>query len=188
MADTDTTESQEDTEDTGTQDGDGQDQTTDDKPSGKSEVDQATEKHLTDLRKENAAWRTKLRRAEGELGKLKESSASDIEQARAEARQEALAEATTEANARIVRAEVLAAAGQKLHDPADAVAHLDLTKFEVDDKGEVDRKAITVAIDELVKAKPYLAGVRDPDFGKRTPASKTGSSMNDLIKQRMARR
>lgn len=185
MADTETTESQEDTEDTGTQDGDGQ--TTDDTSSGKSEVDQATEKHLTDLRKENASWRTKLRKAETELGKLKESSATDIEQARAEARQEALNEATTEANARIVRAEVLAAAGQKLHDPADAVAHLDLTKFEVDDKGEVDRKAITVAIDDLVKTKPYLAGVRDPDFGKRTPASKTGSSMNDLIKQRMRR-
>lgn len=185
MADTDeTTESQEDTDNESAQDGGDQNG---EKANGKSEVETATEKHLTDLRKENASWRTKLRKAETELGKLKESSASEIETARAEARQEALTEATAEANNRIVRAEVLAAAGRKLHDPADAAAHLDLKKFEVDENGEVDRKAIAAAIDELVKTKPYLAGVRDPDFGKRTPASSSGSSMNDLIKQRMRR-
>lgn len=184
MADTDTeTESQEDTDNDGTQDG-AEDQNTD---QPRSEVDTATEKHLADLRKENASWRTKLRRAETELGKLKESSATEIEKAKAEARQEALAEATTEANARIVRAEVIAAAARKLQDPADAVAHLDLSKFEVGDNGEVDRKALSAAIDELLKEKPYLGGVRDPDFGRRTPGTKAGTSMNDLIKQRMRR-
>lgn len=184
MADTDTeTESQEDT-DTGTQDGATEDT---DKPEGRSEVDTATEKHLADLRKENASWRTRLRKAESELGKLKETSASDIEQAKAEARQEALAEATAEANTRILRAEVIAAAARKFQDPADAVAHLDLTKFEVGENGEVDRKAIGAAIDDLLKEKPYLGGVRDPDFGKRAPGTKSGTSMNDLIKQRMRR-
>lgn len=184
MADTDTTESQEDaaTEETGEA---GEDTTN---GSGRSETDQATEKHLTDLRKENASWRTKLRKAETELGKLKDSKASEIDQARAEARQEALAEATAEANQRILRAEVIAAASGKLHDAADAVAQLDLTKYEVNEKGDVDRKAIAADIDELLKAKPYLGGVRDPEFGNRPTATGGGKGMNELIKQRMSRR
>ncbi len=187
MADTDTETSQEDETTDATQDGGEQDQPGDGKTNGKSEVETATEKHLADLRKENASWRTKLRKAETELGKLKETSATEIEQARAEARQEAMAEATAEANARIVRAEVIAAAAKKLQDPSDAVAHLDLSKLEVGENGEVDRKAINKAIDELVKEKPYLGGVRDPEFGKRPAAGSGGKSMNELIKQRMRR-
>jgi hypothetical protein len=190
VAETETTESQEDTETTtDTQDGAGNDQNTSNGDSKKptSEVDTATEKHLGDLRKENAQWRTKLRKAETELGKLKQSKASEIETARAEARQEAVAEATAEANARIVRAEIIAAAGRKLQDPSDAVAHLDASKYEVDEKGDVDRKVIAADIDELVKSKPYLAGTRDPDFGARTPAGGGAKSMNELIKQRMRR-
>lgn len=185
MADTDTTESQEDTatEDAGEP---GNDTTA--TGNGRSETDQATEKHLTDLRKENASWRTKLRKAESELGKLKDSKASEIDQARAEARQEALAEATAEANQRILRAEVISVASGKLHDPTDAVAQLDLSKYEVSEKGEVDRKAIAADVDELLKAKPYLGGVRDPEFGNRPTATSGGKSMNELIKQRMQRR
>lgn len=191
MADTDTSESQEGTDtsnsDTGTQDGDGTDQTTDN-GDGKPDKgpDPATDKHLADLRSENAKWRTKLRKAEKEIETLRSNSSTDIEKARAEARQEAIAEATTEANARIVRAEVVAAARQ-LQDPTDALGHIDLTQFEVDDKGDVDRKAIKVAVDELVKAKPYLAGTRDPDFGARTPATGGAKDMNTLIKQRLRR-
>jgi vacuolar-type H+-ATPase subunit I/STV1 len=184
VADTDTTESQEDTatEDAGPDAGGNPPANS----NGASEVDQATEKHLADLRKENASWRTKLRKAESELGKLKESTASDIDKARAEARQEALAEATAEANRRILRAEVIAAAG-KLQDPSDALGHLDLDKYEVDEKGDVDRKAIAADIDELLKAKPYLGKTRAPDFGGR-PTATGGRSMNDLIKQRLQRR
>ena len=188
MADTETTEPQEGTvtDDAGQAGPNTNNNTT---PNGNgSEVDQATEKHLADLRKENASWRSKLRKAEDELGKLKQSSASGICKARAEARQEALAEATAEANKRILRAEVIAAASGKFHDPADALGQLDLAKYEIDDKGEVDRKAIAADLDELLKAKPYLAGVRDPHFGQRPTPTGGGGSMNDLIRQRMGRR
>jgi hypothetical protein len=184
VADTETETSQED--ETTTQDGGNEEQNTD-KAESKSEVDQATEKHLGDLRKENASWRTKLRKAEGELSKLKESSSSEIEQARAEARQEALTEATAEANKRIVRAEVIAAGAGKLQDPTDAIGHLDLDKFEVNENGEVDRKALTAAVDELLKSKPYLGATRDPEFGKRPTATGGKQNMNDLIKQRLRR-
>lgn len=178
MADTDTSESQEDTETAVT----GEDIT------GQSETVQATEKHLADLRKEAASYRTKLRKSEAAFADYKASTASEIDKAKAEARTEALSEATAEANKRILRAEVISVASGKLHDPTDAVAQLDLAKYEVDDKGDVDRKAIAADIDELLKAKPYLGGVRDPEFGNRPTATSGGKSMNDLIKQRMQRR
>jgi len=162
--------------------------TDDDTPTGEPEStpDEAVAKQISDLRRENASWRTKLRQTEAELEKIRESAQSDQEsalaQAREEARREAFQEALAEANSRILRAEVIAAASRKLADPEDAVRLLDLDSFHVDDNGEVDRAALAAAVDELVKAKPYLAGARDPDFGARPPAQPAGQSMDDLIR------
>lgn len=68
--------------------------------------------------------------------------------------------AFAKANERILKAEVRATAASKLTDPADALLYLNLTDFEVGDDGEVDTAAISAAIDDLVKAKPYLAAQR----------------------------
>lgn len=134
------------------------------------------------LRRENASWRSKLRETEAERDRLKDAPASEqaLNDARAEARTEALADS----NERLLRAEVIGVAAGKLRDPSDAVKLLDLSTFQVNDKGEVDRKALAAAVDELVKSKPYLAGQADPDFGARTPGKAAGSSMNELIRQR----
>lgn len=98
---------------------------------------------------------------EAELAKHREATQTEAEKAVEAARKEATAAAeaqvTERFTARIIRAEVLAAAGGKLADPQDAVAMLDLSQFALDDEFEVDRKAIGRAIDDLVKAKPYLA-------------------------------
>ncbi|MFJ3084996.1 hypothetical protein [Streptomyces sp. NPDC086838] len=67
-------------------------------------------------------------------------------------------ELTAESNARLIRAEVKAAAAGKLADPADAPRFIDLAKIKVGDDGEPDAKAIKKAIDDLLKEKPYLAG------------------------------
>ncbi|AGK78629.1 hypothetical protein SFUL_3711 [Streptomyces microflavus DSM 40593] len=67
-------------------------------------------------------------------------------------------ELTAESNARIVRAEVKAAAAGKLADPADAPRYIDLSKIKVGDDGEPDAKQIKKAIEELLKERPYLAG------------------------------
>lgn len=108
-----------------------------------------------------------------ELDKLREATQTEQEKAVAEATKKAVSEAVGSANARILRAEVKAAAAGKLADPADAVAMLDLGDFTVTDDGDVDGKAIAKAIDELVEAKPYLGveqrptavptGTRQPD-------------------------
>jgi hypothetical protein len=70
---------------------------------------------------------------------------------------EATAAAEAKANAKIVRAEVKAAAAGKFADPADAAAFLDLTEFEVNEDGDVDQDAIAAALDDLLKKKPHLA-------------------------------
>lgn len=86
-------------------------------------------------------------------GKKAEGDQADTDRIR----REATAEVTEKANARIVRAEVKALAAGKFADPADAPLYLDLTKFEVDDDGNVDSDEITTALDDLLKKKPHLA-------------------------------
>lgn len=96
-----------------------------------------------------------------ELEKLRDAQRSEsekaVEKARKEAAEGARKEVLGQANRRILTAEIRAAAGGKLADPLDAVRLLDVSSFEVSDDGEVDAKAITKAIDELIAAKPYLA-------------------------------
>lgn len=89
-----------------------------------------------------------------ELEKLRNESLTGQEKAVAEARAEGRAEAMKDANRRLLHAEVRAAAAGVLADPDDAVHLLDLDQFDPD---EIDRKAITAALDQLVKAKPYLS-------------------------------
>ena len=79
-------------------------------------------------------------------------------------RRDAEAEATRKANSRIIRSEIRAAAAGKLADPADALAYLDMSRFEVDDDGEVDQDEVAEAIDDLLKKKPYLAAQGRPRF------------------------
>jgi hypothetical protein len=72
-------------------------------------------------------------------------------------REDAERSALAKANARIVRAEVKGAAAALFADPADALAFLDLTSFDVDDKGDVDVEDIQAALTELLAKKPHLA-------------------------------
>lgn len=70
---------------------------------------------------------------------------------------EADRKATERANLRIVRAEVKGAAASLFADPADALAFLDLSTFDVDDDGDVDPDDIQSALTELLAKKPHLA-------------------------------
>jgi hypothetical protein len=69
------------------------------------------------------------------------------------------------ANARILGAEIRAAAAGRFADPADAIAFLDLEQFDVDEDGQTDPDEIRAALDELLRRKPHLAA----QGGKRTP-------------------
>ncbi len=107
-----------------------------------------------------ATMKTKLAAAKAELRELRKvkAAADDAEPTPEQAAQ-------AKANTKILRAEIRAAAKGVLADPTDAYKFLDLTEFEVDDDGEVDREQLDDALAELVKSKPYLAATKGP--GKR---------------------
>ncbi len=132
----------------------------------------------------DAAERARLA-AEAERDELRSKNQTAEEKAIEAAKKAGRDEATLDANRRIARSEIRAAAGGKLQDPEDAATLLgDLDRFIV--KGEVDSKAITSAIDELVKAKPYLAAAgkaRPLPGGGATQSS--GTSFNDTLRRRI---
>lgn len=116
----------------------------------------------------------------------------ELDKVRQEAAEKARSEANTQANRRILKSEVRAAAAGKLADPEDAVRFLDLDEFKVTDDGEVETKQLNDAITRLLKDKPYLsadAGKRkhgDVDQGARGGKG-GGTSMNDLIRAKAGR-
>jgi hypothetical protein len=83
-------------------------------------------------------------------------------------------EALEAANQRILKAEIRAAAAGKLNDPADALAYIDLSLFEVGDDGSVDSDAIGSAVSDLISKKPYLAAQ-----GQRFQGSADGGARNE---------
>jgi hypothetical protein len=109
------------------------------------------------------------RKAEAERRRTAEARIAELEQQLAagaqsddgptpeQIRREATSAATAKANERIIRSEVRAAAAGKLSDPRDALQFIDLTRFEVDEDGQVDEEEVAEAIDDLIKNKPYLA-------------------------------
>jgi hypothetical protein len=116
-----------------------------------------------------------LAKATSELDKFRESQLTEQEKAVKAARDEGVAEGRSAGNARLIRAEVLAAASGKLANPAHAFAILTdagaLKDIEVGDDGTLNTDGIKAAVDELVKNEPHLAAVRDPEFGNRQPAA-----------------
>lgn len=98
--------------------------------------------------------------AEAEAKAAEMQAKLDGREAEFKAEQDAQAvknDALAHANARILKAEIRAAAAGKLADPADALAFIATTDFEVSDDGSVDADAITAAIAELIERKPHLA-------------------------------
>lgn len=87
------------------------------------------------------------------------------------AQRAAEAAALAKANSRILRSEVRAAAKGVLADPTDAYRFLDLDAFDVDQDGSVDEQAITDALTELVRTKPYLAAAASPPGAQRPPTT-----------------
>jgi hypothetical protein len=144
---------------------------------------------LGDKGREALAKERKARRDADKARKAAEAKAADLEerlaagaqqdQAQQDAdkvRRDAETAATAKANARILAAEVRAAAAGQLADPSDAARYLDLSEFEVGDDGSVDAEAITEAISDLIKKKPYLAAKAQGFQGTGDGGARTGGS------------
>lgn len=134
---------------------------------GEGNLGDAGKKAIDAMKGERNAARQEAKDAKAELEALKAQLASKDkpaeEQALEQARREAAAEAVAKANERILRSDVKAAAAGKLQDPAMAVKLLDLSQFEANANGDFDAAQITEAIDDLIKASPYL-GARGTQF------------------------
>ena len=92
-------------------------------------------------------------------------------------------EALATANERITKANIRAAAAGKLADPADALLYINPSSFEVGDDGETDAEAIAAAVDDLIKARPYLAAAQAPKFPSADAGPRTHhpASLDDQI-------
>lgn len=102
----------------------------------------------------------------------------DGKEAEFEAEKKSEQAALAKYNDRILKSEVKAAATGVLADPADAYQFLDLSKFEVDDDGNVDEAVIAKALADLIKKKPYLAA----QGGTRFQGTADGGARNDAAK------
>lgn len=113
----------------------------------------------------------KFRRANKELSTLKNLKAPVVKDEEAERR---AAERERQADLKIVRSEVIAAAAGKLANPRLAPRLLDLTEFEVDEDGDVDVASINAAIDRVIKENPYLRGGKADETSARKRTERTG--------------
>lgn len=132
------------------------------------------------------------KKVKGEAGTLRDQVAElqakiegkEKEYAAEQERRKVEKDALSKANQRILKAEIRAAAKGVLADPTDALTFIDLSSFEVGDDGDVDAQAITDAIDNLIKSKPYLAAQGERRFqggADGGPRKETGPSLEDQI-------
>lgn len=92
-----------------------------------------------------------------ELEDIRTANESETEKKIREAKDEGRREATAELSKTLVSEAIRSEAATRLADADDAaLISADVRETFVDDKGNIDRKAIQAALDSLVKAKPYL--------------------------------
>lgn len=139
----------------------------DDGDDGADQLGDAGKRALARMKDKLKAERQKRIAAQNRLSEI-ESGGDDDDAKIKQVESAALAKA----NARIVRAEVRAAAAGKLADPADALGFLDLSQFEVGHDGDVDQDEIADAIDDLLERKPYLAAQRGDKGGEKKKGPK----------------
>lgn len=147
----------------------GADPVEDDTPDGgEDELGDAGKQALDRMKAKLKAERAARLAAEAKLNET--TPADDAERIQ----READAKAAAKANARILSAEVRAAAAGKLSDPSDALTFIDLSQFDVDDDGSVDQDEIASAISDLLTKKPYLAAQGGPKSPKPDPSQGEG--------------
>lgn len=135
-------------------------------PDGADALGDAGKKALDSMKgkwKEERDKRRDLERRIAELETPKGESPDDQPDAK-QIKAQATREANAKANARILRSEIKAAAAGKFADPADALAFIDASKFEVDENGDVDADEISDAIEDLLTRKPHLAATARQRF------------------------
>lgn len=131
------------------------------------ELNDAGKKAIDAERKARRDAEKRTKAIEVELTKLQEASMSDMEKALVQARQEATLEAAQGFGARLVDAEVKAAAAGRQVDVDALLDGLDRTRFLTDDS-EPDTAAIAAWVDRIA---PQKTGPLDLGQGVRTAST-----------------
>ena len=143
---------------------------------GAGELGDAGKAALDSERKARRDAERELVKAQRQLEEANRAKLGDTERAVAEAADKARNETRAEYDRRLVAAEARARAAGKLANPEIAARLLDLDKFMPDAGEDIDGDAIDAAIDELVKAEPYLNATPPAPAGDQgTPPPKTGT-------------
>jgi hypothetical protein len=151
---------------------------------GQAALGDAGKRALDAMKAERNTAKTEAAEMRAALAELQAKiDGKEAEHAATQAAEKIKTEALNGANERILKAEIRAAAAGKLTDPADALAYIDLSKFDVTDDGEVDATAITAAIADLISKKPYLAAQGGKFQGSADAGTRneTGPSIDDQI-------
>lgn len=153
---------------------------------GEDALGDAGKKALDAMKAQRNAALAAAKADKAELDRLKaEIAAKDKpaeEVALEKARREATDAATAAANLKLAKSALRLAAKGVLADPADALAFIDSSGFDVDDNGDVDSDALNEAINDLLARKPHLAAKKANPFegsgdgGARPPAKPTPSA------------
>ena len=167
MSETDESVTDESTESTETED-EQTEQVEQSEETEKPDPDAGAKRALTAERTARKAAEKALNALKAELA-LKDKPAG--EQAIAERIREATEQVTAKANARLVQAELKAAATGKVKNPALALKLIDTSEIDVSDDGEVDSDALNQAIADLLEQYPELA----PDGAKFTGSADQGA-------------
>lgn len=130
-----------------------------DPPTGDEPLGEAGKRALEAERRDRKAAEARAAQLERDLAEARKGQMTAEEKAIADAKDAGRAEALAAVNARLIAAEVKAAATGKVVDPSIVSSLIDLSTFQVDASGNVDGKAITSAIDALLADRPYLAAV-----------------------------
>lgn len=138
-----------------------EDETPTEPADGEAELGDAGKKALDAMKAKMRAAETAAKTAIAELAKrdaalaAKDKPAEEV--ALENARREATETATNAANLKLAKSALKLAAKGVLADPADALAFIDSSSFDVDDNGDVDSDALNEAIKDLLARKPHLA-------------------------------
>lgn len=142
-------------------------------------VNRDLERKLKDALKQN----DKFKGMEEQLAKLQ---GREAEYQKAEELAKLQQQAIADANQRVLKSEIRAAAASVLENPADATIFLDLSKFTVSDDGETNSEEINNALCALVKERPYLAK-RQPNTGvvSTPPSGARAQTVQQLTREQL---
>ncbi len=160
----------------------------DESPAGAEALGDAGKKALDAMKADRNAARAEAKRIADEFAAFKaQAEGKEAEYTATVEQQRVKDEALAAANLKIAKANLRAEAAGKLADPTDALTFIDVSEFEVDDDGNTDPAALSAAIEDLIKNKPYLAAQGKRFQGEADGGARKESGPTQVTKEEVSR-